>query len=217
MARKTHKSQQAARTAILDAAEKVITGVGPAGLRISAVAKEAGMAHPNVLHHFGSREGLIAAVAERVGLRATERITAAIKTAAEASADKKHLALTAVLDTAFLGDEGRLVAWLHMSGVENSMDANMQRILAMAQELRRTVDANADPINTNRLVVLITLALVGEVVYGSGITDALGFNDSENKDHNSFRAWLASIVMGLSDDVLNAMTVVPSQSKSDDD
>ncbi|MGB5324046.1 MAG: TetR/AcrR family transcriptional regulator [Pseudomonadales bacterium] len=206
MARKTHKSQAAARTAILDAAEKVITEVGPAGLRISAVAKEAGMAHPNVIHHFGSREGLIAAVANRMGLRATDRITSAIKKAAEAGADEKLEALTEVLDTAFPGEEGRLVAWLHMSGVENAMDSNMKRILAVSQELRKTVDDNADAVNTNRLVGLITLALLGEVVYGSGITEALGFDNSQPSGPDNFRAWLASIVLGLNDDVLNTMT-----------
>lgn len=211
MARKTHKSQADARAAILDAAEKVMTEVGPAGLRISAVAKQAGMAHPNVIHHFGSREGLIAAVAERVGLRATERITAAIRKAAKAGASQKRSALTEVLDTAFLGDEGRLVAWLHMSGVGNSMDANMARILAVSQELRRTVDADADPVNTSRLVMLITLALVGEAVYGAGISEALGFDDSNDGGQGNFRAWLASIVLGLSDEVLNAMTFSPGK------
>ena len=78
MAKRTHRSPEEARETILDAAEKVIVKVGPAGLRISAVAKGAKMAHPNVLHHFGSREGLISAVAERVGTRSTERITTAI-------------------------------------------------------------------------------------------------------------------------------------------
>lgn len=207
MARKTHKSPDAARAAILDAAEKLMTQVGPAGIRISNVATEAGMAHPNVIHHFGSREGLIEAVSERVGKRATERITEAIRKAAAASPEDKHQALTEVLDTAFLGDEGRLHAWLHMSGFESSMDANMARILEVSQELRRTVDAGADPVNTNRLVVLITLALVGEVVYGPGISKALGFSENSDGRHSSFRSWLASIVMGLSDEVLDSMTL----------
>lgn len=38
---------------------------GPAGLRLEAVAKAAGVSHPTVLHHFGSREGLIGAVSLR--------------------------------------------------------------------------------------------------------------------------------------------------------
>ena len=209
MARKTHKSPEAARTAIMDAAERIMTDVGPAGLRISAVAKAAGMAHPNVIHHFGSREGLIAAVGGRMGARATYRITEAIKEAAKASADKKYSSLTHVLDNVFIGDEGRLSAWLHMSGVENSMDENMRRILAVSQELRRSVDSDANPVNTNRLVVLITLALLGEVVYGPGISDALGFSGTDDGPSN-FREWLASIVLGLNDDVLDSMTLSAS-------
>ena len=59
MARKNHNSPEQAQNAILDAAEEMMIDVGPAGLRISAVAKKAGMAHPNIIHHFGSREGLI--------------------------------------------------------------------------------------------------------------------------------------------------------------
>ncbi len=205
MARKTHKSPEAARTAILDAAQKVMTDVGPAGLRISNVAKEAGMAHPNVIHHFGSREGLIEAAAERLAAQATERITKAIKKAALASAEDKHSALTDVLDTIFLGDEGRLVAWLHMSGVESSMASNMQKILAVSQELRRSVDSQADPVNTGRLVGLITLALLGEVVYGPGITDILGFEQEDEQGHSGFRKWLASIVLGLNDETIRTM------------
>lgn len=209
MAKKTHKSPEAARTAILDAAEQVMTDVGPAGLRISNVAKIAGMAHPNVIHHFGSREGLVKAVTERLGVRATYRITQSIKQAAEASTDDKHQALTHVLEQAFLGDEGRLSAWLHMSGVESAMDENMRRILLVSQELRQTVDADADPVNTNRLVVLITLALVGEVVFGPGISEALGFSEAKEGPSN-FKEWLASIVLGLNDDVLDSMTKIAS-------
>ncbi len=206
MARKTHKSPEQARTAILDAAEKVITEVGPAGLRISNVAKEAGMAHPNVIHHFGSREGLITALSTRCGERATQRITAAIQQAAEASDEQKRDALTEVLDKVFPGEEGRLIAWLHMSGVESSMDENMAQILAVAQNLRQTVAENSDAANTNRLVGLITLALLGEVVYGPGLTEMLGFEDNHDGGHSDFRKWLASLVLGLDDKILDKLT-----------
>ena len=206
MARKTHKSPEQARTAILDAAEKVITEVGPAGLRISNVAKEAGMAHPNVIHHFGSREGLITALSTRCGERATQRITAAIQQAAEASDAQKRDALTEVLDKVFPGEEGRLIAWLHMSGVESSMDENMAQILAVAQNLRQTVAENSDAANTNRLVGLITLALLGEVVYGPGLTEMLGFEDNHDGGHSDFRKWLASLVLGLDDKILDKLT-----------
>jgi len=43
MARKTHRTPEEARNVILDAAESLMLEVGPAGLRISAVAKQAGL------------------------------------------------------------------------------------------------------------------------------------------------------------------------------
>ena len=98
MARKTHSSPEQAQQAILDAAESLMIEVGPAGLRISAVAKKAGMAHPNIIHHFGSRDGLINALAERVGQRATARITEAIKQATDASPEDRIDAMTHVLE-----------------------------------------------------------------------------------------------------------------------
>ncbi len=68
------RTPEEARAAILDAAEAIVQDVGPAGLRIAAVAKAAKMAHPNVLHHFGSREGLLNALTTRTLKRAADRV-----------------------------------------------------------------------------------------------------------------------------------------------
>ena len=47
---------------ILEAAEANMGAGGPVGLRLQEVAKAAGVSHPTILHHFGSREGLIQAL-----------------------------------------------------------------------------------------------------------------------------------------------------------
>ena len=202
MAKKTHKSPEQAKAAILDAAEKIVVEVGPAGLRISAVAKQAGMAHPNIIHHFGSRDGLLAALAERVGSTATERITKAISKALTAPADQRLAAMTHVLDTAYPGDQGKVAVWLHLSGAESSLKQNMQRIVELAHQLRQLINNDADYANTNRLVMLVTLALVGEVVSGHSVKGALGFGDDDtNRAH--FRQWLAELLLNLTDSELN--------------
>ena len=204
MAKKTHRSPEEARTAILDAAEQIIVAVGPAGLRISAVAKNAKMAHPNIIHHFGSREGLIQALAERVGLRATERITVAISQALLViRSDQSQLlkAMTHVLDTAYQGDQGRAAVWLHLSGAESSLKSNMQQIVELSHQLRQSLDPNVKLQNTNRLVMLVTLALVGEVVSGASIKSAMGFSaDGAGRAH--FSQWLAEFLLNLSDQEL---------------
>ncbi len=202
MAKKTHKSPEQARDAILDAAEELMVEVGPAGLRISAVAKKAGMAHPNIIHHFGSRDGLVNALADRVGERATARITQAIKRATEAKPEDLVDAMTHVLDTSYPGDEGKAAVWLHLSGAESSLKQNMQSVVELSHSLRQKLDDNASLENTNRLVMLVTLALVGEVVSGQGIKDALGFGNND-KSRAHFRRWLSEILINLSDEQLN--------------
>lgn len=176
--------------------------VGPAGLRISSVAKKAGMAHPNIIHHFGSRDGLINALAERVGQRATERIAIAIKQATEAAPEDRVDAMTHVLDTAYPGNEGKAAVWLYLNGAESSLKPNMERIVQLSHSLRQTIDSRANLPNTNRLVMLITLALVGEVVSGPSIKDALGFGDNDTSQAH-FHRWLTEILLNLSDEQLN--------------
>ncbi|GAA6136385.1 TetR/AcrR family transcriptional regulator [Arenicella sp. 4NH20-0111] len=202
MARKTHSSPEIAKNAILDAAEALMVDVGPAGLRISAVAKKAGMAHPNIIHHFGSREGLINALAERVGQRATERITRAIDDALRAPPEERVNAITRVLETSYHGDEGRSAVWLHLSGAESSLRSNMEQIVTLSHEFRKSMDPTASKENTNRLVMLVTLALVGEVVSGSSIKEALGFGTDES-ERAHFKQWLAEILLNLRDHQLD--------------
>ncbi|MFT5138210.1 MAG: AcrR family transcriptional regulator [Arenicella sp.] len=201
MAKKNHKSPEHAREAILDAAQKTVFEVGPAGLRISAVAKQADMAHPNIIHHFGSRQGLLNALAKRVAERATDRITVAISKAVQAASEDRVLAMTHVLDTAYPGAEGKVAVWMHLSGAETSIKENMQRIVKLSHQLRTKIDGDVNLENTNRLVMLVTLALVGEVISGAGIKDALGYGTEQgNRAH--FRQWLAEILLNLSDSEL---------------
>jgi AcrR family transcriptional regulator len=199
MARKTHSSSEHAKKAILDAAEAIMIDVGPAGLRISAVAKKAGMAHPNIIHHFGSRDGLINAIAERVGDSATERISSAITEATNAQPEGRLAAMTRVLDVAYAGDQGKAAVWLHMSGAESSFKDNMQRIVELSHSLRKSIDPDANLQNTERLVLLVTLALVGEVVSGDGVKEALGF-EANKGSRAHFRQWLAEILLNLDSD-----------------
>ena len=217
MARKTHKSPAEARTAILDAAEQIVVDVGSAGLRISAVAKKAGMAHPNVIHHFGSREGLLNALANRVGERATDRITAAISDALSTGKEQRVDALEKVLDTAYPGNEGRAAVWLHLSGAESSLEPNMRQIVELSHELRALVHGDVDIENTHRLVMLVSLALVGEVVSGVAVKSAMGYqryDDADNSPNSStgsgkggrrahFHRWLAELLLNLSEKELS--------------
>ena len=59
---RTRRSAPEARRAILEAAEKRLREGGPEAVRLQDLARDLGVSHPAILHHFGSREKLIRAV-----------------------------------------------------------------------------------------------------------------------------------------------------------
>jgi AcrR family transcriptional regulator len=55
------------REAILQAAQKRLARLGADGLRLQDIARDVGVSHPTILHHFGSRDGLIVALVQHIG------------------------------------------------------------------------------------------------------------------------------------------------------
>src|SRR5262245_29549382 len=104
-----------ARADILDAAERRLVASGPSGIRLQEVAADAGVSHPTVLHHFGSREALVKAVI----IRALEAIHASLVTAIQRSSGEEAQ-LTAMLEAVFgaLAGAGhaRVIVWLALEG-----------------------------------------------------------------------------------------------------
>ena len=70
--KRVRRRPEEAKALILDAAEASMKAGGPAALRLQDVARAAGVSHPTILHHFGSREGLVRAL----NLRSLEALTA---------------------------------------------------------------------------------------------------------------------------------------------
>ena len=58
------RSATQARELILEAAESQLSRFGPDSLRLKQLAADVGMSHPAILHHFGSRDGLVRAVVD---------------------------------------------------------------------------------------------------------------------------------------------------------
>ncbi len=60
--RRLRRTAEVARRQILEAAERRLIAGGPEAIRLQDIARDVGISHPGVLHHFGSREGLIEAL-----------------------------------------------------------------------------------------------------------------------------------------------------------
>ena len=63
--KRTRLPAEQAKQLIMAAAERHLAAHGPDGIRLKDLASELGISHPAILHHFGSREGLIRALVKK--------------------------------------------------------------------------------------------------------------------------------------------------------
>ena len=184
------RSADEARTAILDAAEERMREVGPDGIRIQEVAAAVGVSHPTVLHHFGSREGLI----EALVARSLESIQLGVLE--DVNEGPGTEGIVALLDrvAAQMKDKGRArtLMWLALSGHGPGLGSLHTRELAEAvHEVRKQKRAEkkmkVPPFeDTNFSVLLPALALLSLSVLEEAGAPGI--------DAARFRAWLAKLV-----------------------
>ncbi len=189
-----------ARRLILDATEKRVAQVGPAGIRLQDVADDVGVSHPAILHHFGSREGLIDAVIERAVSHLEQDLIASFGKSVDATQ------ATELLDRVFdtLGDRGhsRLLAWLILSTEHTPQQEQMgkertlAKIAAAIQALRETARGEQAPPAEDTIfaVMLAALALFGEGLAGEVMCRSAGLSDPAQAQQR-FRKWLARLLV----------------------
>jgi AcrR family transcriptional regulator len=186
-----------ARAAILDATEKRMVVAGPSGIRLQEVAADAGVSHPTVLHHFGSREGLVKAVIARSLADIHERLVEAI----EASTGEVGQ-LAAMLDGVFAalhdGGHARVVMWLALEGQRvDDAEVRLADVVNATHALRKSKAGGKKRVapreDTGFSVVLAALALVGSAVMGPALLESAGLA-SDAAAGARFRVWLARLL-----------------------
>jgi len=187
----------AAREVILDATEKRLVVSGPAGIRLQEVAADAGVSHPTVLHHFGSRELLVKAVI----VRSIETINAALVEAISRSTGDGHELEALVENVATVFEEtghARVVMWLALEGqpIEEA-GVRLRDVVdaTHAQRLRRRKGGRKPAReDTARAVVLATLALVGGAIIGPALMQNAGLGRTPQSGV-AFRRWLTRLLL----------------------
>jgi AcrR family transcriptional regulator len=192
VSKRVRRSAEDAKRSILDATERRLLEVGPAGLRIQEIAEDVGISHPAVLHHFGSREALVDAVVERaLGGIEQELVNVLGEHASLAPKD----ALDRVFD--MLGNRGhaRLIAWLTLTGHAKTTKTTREawaKIVDATHKLRKRVNARATRENTAFIVVLSALALFGDALSGDFAFANFGL---DNAARARFRTWLGALLL----------------------
>src|SRR5256886_9207655 len=79
--KRLRRTPEEARRLILETAQALIARAGPEGLRLQEIAAAAGISHPLILHHFGSREGLVRALVQQAVAELRDKLVAAMGSA----------------------------------------------------------------------------------------------------------------------------------------
>lgn len=178
-----------AREAILAAAELRFVESGPDGLRLQEIARDVGVAHPTVLHHFGSREGLLGAVIERVQSSIYGEVFAALS---DADLEPESLAQLLERVAIVIGQHGRgrVLYWLALSHNSGSERKPLGTVVDLAHQLRESRGRSPGSREDTRfLVMLATFAITAESVLGSEL-----FGASDADTGRRFRTWLGQLL-----------------------
>lgn len=185
-----------ARERILDAALERLRVVGPQGLKLTEISAELGVSHQAILHHFGSRDGLVAAVVKR----ASDALHAEIAGGLRVFGD--HERGTGVLiDRSFevMVDQGhgRLFAWLALAYPNDPRFHDVGQPLAalveLAHALREQESKRAEKKDTAFMFLLLTEVILAASVFEPALLRASGLPDDADT-RSEYRRWLRDLV-----------------------
>jgi AcrR family transcriptional regulator len=160
------------REVILDAALRIVSENGYSGATVQQIADAVGMSKPGVLHHFGSRDGLLTAILQRRDevnqndvrfepARSVESLIATVRHNATVPGLVALYAATSGLvgtepdgspTRSFLGERYPLVLGLLTEGVSAQQRAGTARTDVAAEHLARLLVAASDGLQTQWLL-----------------------------------------------------------------
>lgn len=164
-------SPEESRDNALEAARALLIEAGPQAVTLKAVAARIGRTHANVLHHFGSAEGLQRALMARLADAIVATIGEAVGRAHATDQDPRE-----VVDLTFdaFGREGAgaLASWMILSGNEDALDPILIAIRRLVDQLARDHDFDAAALTAETLGLVLTA--LGDALLGGPMAKALG-------------------------------------------
>jgi AcrR family transcriptional regulator len=170
------------------------------GLRLQDVAADVGISHPAVLHHFGSREGLVHAVIQQAIIALQEDLVRSLSETQQGEAPDSAALFEHVFETLFDRGHARLMAWLLLTGYDpfnEKARANWEQIgqVTHALRLERLKGKKKKPPYEDTLfaIVLPALALFGQAIAGEATFRVAGLGGDPSAAKR-FRGWLAALL-----------------------
>jgi TetR/AcrR family transcriptional regulator len=187
------RDPEGSRTAILEAATRIFASRGFVGASMRDITEASGISKPVIYYHFGSKEGLYAAVKQKLAVacdRQGGRIDRAAERPAPVQAELRRLFETLRDNEALL----RVCAWSRLEGSpagETGLMQALRRRLELAQE-QRIIRGDIDPGN-------LSVMLVGLIAFWlEGRSNADGVAEEDPDDPAYLRQAIALVERGLS-------------------
>jgi AcrR family transcriptional regulator len=189
--KRIRRRPEEARALILDAAEARMTVDGPAGLRLQDVARAAGVSHPTILHHFGSREGLVRALNQR-SLEGLRNSVIARLDGGQSGDDNIRQTFAAYRN----GVAQRLLWLIQSAAPETPGGLKFFEEITEALHAMRVKFASPgttpDIEDTRAVIHLTTIAAFGDAVIGPRLRRGRG--EKERVQRDRFEAWFAALL-----------------------
>ena len=191
--KRIRRRPEEAKALILDAAEASLkAGGGPAALRLQDVARAAGVSHPTILHHFGSREGLVRAL----NLRSLEALTRGLlERMGQAQSGDDGIKRTF---EAYRDGLAQRTIWLLQSQETPPAQVNVSLFEDIVQGLHALRQRYARPghvpdiEDTRSVVHLTTIAAFGDALIGSRLRSGAGPGEEARRER--FIKWFANLL-----------------------
>ena len=192
--KRRRRTPEEARRLILETAQALIASTGPEGLRLQDIAAAAGISHPLILHHFGTREGLVRALTRQAVAELRDKLVAAMGSS-DYSIEQQ---LDRVFD-AFRDGLAQRLAWLTTVDPGGRAEQTEMIMRDIADKLHARRISTSPPgvaierSDTDALVHLVATAAFGDALFGAHLHRSAGLPVTSETDRR-FRLWLAVLI-----------------------
>lgn len=205
--RRRRRTVEQARREILGAAERRLIAGGPEAIRLQEIAADVGVSHSTILHHFGSRQGLMEALIAHAIRGLQENLLGVLRARGGAPArslDERVERSRRMLDRSarLFTDRGyaRLLAWLILGGtdlrrVARGLFAEFSKAAHASRVERKLAEGREPPEMEDTLfgISMAPIVLFGDALFGRLARLTVGLRGDPQTERR-FRRWLAYLI-----------------------
>jgi AcrR family transcriptional regulator len=190
------RSPDEARGQALTCARQLLIAHGPTGVTLNAVAREIGVTHGNLIHHFGSAAQLQSALMGAMVRDLAKALQSAVAHV-RSDANAPRALVDIVFDAFDEGGAGQLAAWIALSNRYEHLEPVREAVGDLVAALDETVRASdgGAPQHIPSALLLLTLCAFGDAMIGGPLRGMLG------RDAESARRIAALVLPSLIDQV----------------